>query len=62
MSKKKAFICATLYLIVLVGVLTASHFIKNDDYGISLYQIIMCAVGNMWFGFSVSKFYNWLIK
>ena len=62
MSKKKAAICTILYVVVLVGILTASFFIKNDEYGISLYQLIMNAVANMWIGSSIWKFYDWLVK
>ena len=62
MAKKKAFICATLYAVVLVCVLTVSFYIKNENYGISLYQLIMNAVANAWLGCSVGKFYKWLTK
>ena len=62
MSKKKAIICTILYTIVLVVLLTASFFIKNNEYGISLYQIITGVIANAWLGCSVEKFYKWLLK
>lgn len=62
MSKKKAFVCTILYVIVLVGILTASFFVKKEAYGISLYQLIMTIIANIWLGCSITKFYEWLIK
>ena len=62
MGKKKAVICTILYVVVLVVILTASFFIKNEEHGISLYQIIMYTIANMWIGSSVEKFYKWLTK
>lgn len=62
MSKCKAIICTTLYIIVITAVLTVSWFVKSHLNGISLYQFIMCVAGNMWFGTSVIKFYEWLRK
>ena len=62
MDKKKAFICTALYTVVLVVALTASFYIKNDDYGISLYQLIMNMVANAWLGCSVGKFYRWIMN
>lgn len=62
MSKKKAVICTILYVIVITVVLTASFFIKSVVNGISLYQLIVGAIGNMWLGSSVAKFYDWLRK
>ena len=62
MSKKKAVVCTILYAIVITVVLTASFFIKSAVNGISLYQLIMSVIGNMWIGNSVVKFYEWLRK
>lgn len=62
MSKKKAILCTVLYIIVLVVSLTASFFIKNNEYGISLYQLITGVIANAWLGCSVEKFYKWLLK
>lgn len=62
MSKKKAIICTVLYAIVLVVLLTVSFFIKNNEYGISLYQLITGMIANSWLGCSVGKFYEWLLK
>lgn len=62
MRKKKAVVCTILYAIVITVVLTASFFIKSAVNGISLYQLIVSAIGNMWIGNSVAKFYEWLRK
>lgn len=62
MDKKKAVVCTILYVIVIVAVLTISFFVRNEEYGISLYQLIMCIVANTCIGSSVEKFYNWLTK
>ena len=62
MNKRKAIICTVLYTIVLTAVLIASWFIKSHMNGISLYQMIVSAIGNMWIGSTVGKFYNWLRK
>lgn len=62
MSKNKAIVCTVLYAIVLVVSLIASFFIKNNAYGISLYQIITGMIANAWLGCSVEKFYKWLLK
>ena len=61
MSKWIARLCTALFVIVLTVILTASFFVKNE-YGISLYQIIISAIGYMWIGEHIEKFYQWLIK
>ena len=40
-DKKKAIICTVLYATVIVGALTGSVFIRNEELGIGLYTIIM---------------------
>jgi hypothetical protein len=62
MGKWKARLCTALLVLVVAVVLTASMFIKNDEYGISLYQIIIGAIGFMWIGEYIEKFYEWLSK
>ena len=62
MRKKKAVVCTILYAIVITVVLTASFFIKSAVNGISLYQLIVSMIGNMWIGNSVAKFYELLRK
>ena len=62
MRKQQAVICTILFAIVIVIVLTTSFYIKNDEYGISLYQLIMNMIANSWLGCSVGRFYKWLLK
>lgn len=62
MDKKKAIVCAILYVIALTSILTASWFVKSKIVEINLYQLIMCTIGSIWVGNSVVKFYDWLIK
>lgn len=62
MDKKKAIVCTILYVIALTSILTASWFVKSKIAEINLYQLIMCAIGSIWVGNSVVKFYDWLIK
>lgn len=62
MEKKKAIICTALLVIVIVAVLTASHFIKGEETGISLYGIIMSAMGYWYIGERIEKFYKWLMN
>ena len=62
MSKRKAVVCTILYALVVVSLLIGSMFIKSHINGISLYQLITCAIGNMCIGVSIMKFYEWLIK
>ena len=61
MSKWKARLCTALLVLVLTIVLTASFFVKNC-YGITLYQIIIGAIGYLWIGERIEKFYKWLLK
>ena len=61
MGKWKARVCTALLVIAMTVVLTASFFVKNE-YGISLYQIIIGAIGYMWIGEHIEKFYKWLLK
>jgi hypothetical protein len=49
-------------VIVIVAVLTASHFIKGEETGISLYGIIMSAMGYWYIGERIEKFYKWLMN
>jgi hypothetical protein len=61
MSKWKARLCTALLVIVLTIVLTASFFVKSY-YGFSLYQLILGAIGYLWIGEHIEKFYKWLLK
>lgn len=60
MDKKKAVICTALYVVVLTVVLTVSSFVKNEEIGIDLYNLIIYAIAYMSIGDSVTRFYNWL--
>jgi hypothetical protein len=62
MNKQKAILCTVLYAIVLIAVFTFAIFVKNEEYGISLYQVFMYAIANAWLGNSIIKFYEWLKK
>ena len=62
MDRRKATICTILYAIVITSILIGSCFIKSHMNGISLHQIIVSAIGNMWISASVGKFYDWLRK
>lgn len=62
MSKKKAIVCTILYIVVVLLLLTLSNYIRNDNLGISLYQLIMYAIAGVSISISVEKFYNWLIQ
>ena len=62
MDKKKALICTFLYVAVVGSILVLSVFVRNDESGISLYQLIMYAVSSLTIGKSVEKFYNWIVK
>ena len=61
MSKQKAKVYTAILVIALTVVLTASFFVKSH-YGFSLYQLIIGAIGYMWIGEHIEKFYQWLIK
>jgi hypothetical protein len=61
MSKWKARLCTALLVLVLTILLTTSFFVKNY-YGITLYQIIIGAIGYLWIGERIEKFYKWLLK
>jgi hypothetical protein len=61
MSKWKARLCTALLVIVLTIALTASFFVKSY-YGFSLYQLILGAIGYLWIGERIEKFYKWLLK
>lgn len=61
MSKWKARLCTALLVLVLTVVLTASFFVKSY-YGFSLYQLILGAIGYLWIGERIEKFYKWLLK
>lgn len=61
MSKRKAKVYTAILVIALTVVLTASFFVKSH-YGFSLYQLIIGAIGYMWIGEHIEKFYQWLIK
>lgn len=62
MDKKKAVICTILYVIVISVIMTVSWFVRNEELGISLYQLIVGIIANMYLGNSVVKFYEWLTK
>lgn len=62
MSKKKAIICTILMAIIILSTLTASFFIKNEEIGICLYDIIVNAVFFLSLNGFIKKFYNWLIQ
>ena len=62
MDKKKAVICTILYVIVISVIMTVSWFVRNEELGISLYQLIVGVIANMCLGNSVAKFYEWLRK
>ena len=53
MRKQQAVICTILFAIVIVIVLTTSFYIKNDEYGISLYQLIMNMIANSAITFNI---------
>jgi hypothetical protein len=61
MSKWKARLYTALLVLVLTVVLTASFFVKSY-YGFSLYQLILGAIGYLWIGERIEKFYKWLLK
>lgn len=61
MNKWKARIITGLLIIVLSIVLTASYFVKSH-YGFTLYQLIIGAIGYMWIGEHLEKFYKTLLK
>ena len=61
MEKKKAIVCTALLVVVIVVALTASHFVKGEEIGISLYNIVMSAMGYWYIGERIDKFYKWLM-
>lgn len=61
MEKKKAIVCTALYSVVIVSALTGSVFIKNEELGIGLYQLIMYAIANVCIANSIKKFYDWMM-
>ena len=62
MSKNKAVLCTILLMIVIGVVLTLSYFVRNEEYGLNLYNIIMSSFGYISIGGFLGKFYEWLIK
>ena len=62
MSKNKAILCTTLLLIVIAVVLTLSNFVRNEEYGLNLYNILMSAIAYFGIGIFLEKFYEWLVK
>ena len=62
MSKNKAILCTTLMLIVIAVVLTLSNFVRNEEYGLNLYNILMSTIAYLNIGSFLVKFYEWLIK
>lgn len=62
MEKKKAIVCTALLVVVIVVALTASHFVRGEETGINLYNIIMSAMGYCYIGERIEKFYKWLME
>ena len=62
MSKNKAILCTTLLLIVIAVMLTLSYFVRNEEYGLNLYNILMSAIAYHGIGNFLGKFYEWLVK
>lgn len=62
MSKAKAIICTTLLVIVIAIILTLSYFVRNEEYGLNLYNILMSAIAYIGIGDFLEKFYEWLVK
>ena len=60
MSKKKAIVCTVLYVFVLVVIFTVAFFIKSEEYGLSLYQLIMYSLAYTYISEHIKKFYIWL--
>ena len=49
-------------MIVIAVVLTLSYFVRNEEYGLNLYNILMSAIAYIGIGDLLGKFYEWLIK
>lgn len=62
MSKAKAIICTTLLVIVIAVILTLSYFVRNEEYGLNLYNILIRAIAYIGIGDFLEKFYEWLVK
>lgn len=62
MEKKKAIVCTVLLVVVITVALTASFFIKGEETGISLYGLIISAMGYWYIGERIKDFYNWLMR
>ena len=62
MSKNKAILCTTLLTIVIAVVLTLSYFVRNEEYGLNLYNILISAMAYIGIGDLLGKFYEWLVK
>lgn len=60
MENKKAIVCTVLYSVVIVGALVGSVFIRNDELGISLYELAIHTIAIVCIINSIKKFYEWL--
>lgn len=60
MSDKKATICTVLFSALLIAVIIGSYFIRNDELGISLFELIKVFATSCWTMDLVNKFYTWL--
>ena len=61
MENKKAIVCTVLYTVVIIGAMIGSIFIRNEELGISLYEIAIHAIAIICIINSVKRFYNWLV-
>lgn len=62
MSKKKAIVCTILFGIIIFAIGTATFFIKNDEYGFRLFDLISPTICGVWCGERIGKFHDWLTK
>lgn len=62
MSKKKAIVCTILFGIIIFAIAIVTCFIKSDEYGFTLFEILSPSICGLWCGERVGKFYDWLTK
>jgi hypothetical protein len=62
MDKRKAIVCTSLFVVVLMSAFIGSFFVKNADGTLVLFDLFAWIITARWIADSIAKFYKWLMK
>lgn len=62
MNKPKAIVSTVLLAVVMAVALGGAKFVRNDELGLNLHNLLLMAVGYIWIGNRLGDFYRWMVK